>query len=260
MEEIVIKSNNDIVESEHKEYTTLNLGPTHPATHGIFQNVLKMDGEIIVDSEPTIGYIHRAFEKLAERRPYNQITTITDRLNYCSSPINNMGWHMTVEKLIKAEIPKRVEYMRVIIMELSRIADHIVCNSVIGVDTGAMTGFLYIFQMRERIYEIFEEICGARLTTNIGRIGGFERDFSPAAWAKINKFVEDFPAALKEFDKLLMRNRIFMDRVIGCGPISAERALNYGFTGHNLRAAGLDYDVRVATPYSSYQDFDFIIV
>ena len=259
MEEIVIKSNNDIVESEHKEYTTLNLGPTHPATHGIFQNVLKMDGEIIVDSEPTIGYIHRAFEKLAERRPYNQITTLTDRLNYCSSPINNMGWHMTVEKLIKAEIPKRVEYMRVIIMELSRIADHIVCNSVIGVDTGAMTGFLYIFQMRERIYEIFEEICGARLTTNIGRIGGFERDFSPAAWAKINKFVEDFPAALKEFDKLLMRNRIFMDRVIGCGPISAERALNYGFTGPNLRAAGVDYDVRVATPYSSYQDFDFII-
>ena len=199
---IVIKSNNDIIESEQKEYTTLNLGPTHPATHGIFQNVLKMDGEIIVDSEPTIGYIHRAFEKLAERRPYYQITTLTDRLNYCSSPINNMGWHMTVEKLIKAEIPKRVEYMRVIIMELSRIADHIVCNSVIGVDTGAMTGFLYIFQMRERIYEIFEEICGARLTTNIGRIGGFERDFSPAAWAKINKFVEDFPAALKEFDKL----------------------------------------------------------
>jgi len=256
---IVIKSNNDIIESEQKEYTTLNLGPTHPATHGIFQNVLKMDGEIIVDSEPTIGYIHRAFEKLAERRPYYQITTLTDRLNYCSSPINNMGWHMTVEKLIKAEIPKRVEYMRVIIMELSRIADHIVCNSVIGVDTGAMTGFLYIFQMRERIYEIFEEICGARLTTNIGRIGGFERDFSPAAWAKINKFVEDFPAALKEFDKLLMRNRIFMDRVIGCGPISAERALNYGFTGPNLRAAGVDYDVRVATPYSSYQDFDFII-
>ena len=244
---------------DQRNLNTINLGPTHPATHGIFQNVLKMDGEIIVDSEPTIGYIHRAFEKLAERRPYNQITTITDRLNYCSSPINNMGWHMTVEKLIKAEIPKRVEYMRVIIMELSRIADHIVCNSVIGVDTGAMTGFLYIFQMRERIYEIFEEICGARLTTNIGRIGGFERDFSPAAWAKINKFVEDFPAALKEFDKLLMRNRIFMDRVIGCGPISAERALNYGFTGPNLRAAGVDYDVRVATPYSSYQDFDFII-
>src|SRR5215212_10348520 len=113
---------------EAKEYTTLNLGPTHPATHGIFQNVLKMDGEIIVEAEPTIGYIHRAFEKLAERRPFYQITPITDRMNYCSSPINNMGWHMTVEKLIKAEIPKRVDYMRVIIMELARITDHLICN------------------------------------------------------------------------------------------------------------------------------------
>ena len=156
------------------KFTTLNLGPTHPATHGIFQNVLKMDGEIIVDSEPTIGYIHRAFEKIAEHRPYNQITPLTDRMNYCSSPINNMGWHMTVEKLIGCEVPKRAQYLRVIIMELSRIADHIVCDTVIAVDTGAMTGFLYLFQWREKIYEIFEEICGARLTTNIGRIGGME--------------------------------------------------------------------------------------
>lgn len=242
-----------------KEYTTLNLGPTHPATHGIFQNVLKMDGEIIVDAEPTIGYIHRAFEKLAERRPYAQITPITDRLNYCSSPINNMGWHMTVEKLIKAEIPKRVEYLRVIIMELARIADHIICNSVIGVDSGAMTGFLYIFQFREHIYEIYEEICGARLTTNIGRIGGLERDFSQTAWTKIEKLLKELPDGLKEFEKLLVRNRIFMDRTIGCGPISAERALAYSFTGPNLRAAGVDYDVRVMSPYSSYEEFDFII-
>lgn len=248
-----------IVAPEEKEYTTLNLGPTHPATHGIFQNVLTMDGEIIVDAEPTIGYIHRAFEKLAERRPFYQITPITDRMNYCSSPINNMGWHMTVEKLIKAEIPKRVDYMRVVIMELARLADHIVCNSVIGVDTGALTGFVYMFQEREKIYEIYEEICGARLTTNIGRIGGFERDFPQKAWDKIYKFVEEFPKVLKEFSNLLERNRIFMDRTIGCGPISAERALSYSFTGPNLRAAGVDYDVRVMNPYSSYQDFDFII-
>lgn len=244
---------------DEKEYTTLNLGPTHPATHGIFQNVMKMDGEIIVDAEPTIGYIHRAFEKLAERRPFNQITPITDRLNYCSSPINNMGWHMTVEKLIGAQLPKRVEYMRIIIMELSRIADHIICNSVIGVDTGAMTGFLYIFQWREYIYEIFEEICGARLTTNIGRIGGFERNFSEKAWKKIDDFLEHFPKALKEFENLLVRNRIFMERTIGAGPIKGDRALEFGFTGPNLRAAGVDYDVRVMNPYSSYQDFDFII-
>ncbi len=242
-----------------KEYQYLNLGPTHPATHGIFQNVLKMDGETILDAEQTVGYIHRAFEKLGERRPYYQIPTLTDRLNYCSSPINNMGWHMTVEKLIGAEIPKRAQYMRVIIMELARISDHIVCDTVIAVDTGAMTGFLHLFQWREKIYEIFEEICGSRLTTNIGRIGGMERDFNEKAWGKLLAFIKEFPAGLKEFDALVTRNRIFMDRVIGTGPISAERALNYGFTGPNLRAAGVDYDVRVHSPYSSYEDFEFDI-
>lgn len=242
-----------------KEYTTLNLGPTHPATHGIFQNVLKMDGEIIMSNEPTIGYIHRAFEKLAERRPYNQIAPITDRLNYCSAPINNMGWHMTVEKLIGCEVPKRAQYIRVIIMELARIGDHIICDSVIGVDTGALSGFLYIFQERELIYEIFEEVCGARLTTNTGRIGGMERDFSPKAWEKLEYFVKQYPEKLQEFENLLLRNRIFMDRTINVGPISAERALAYGFTGPNLRAAGVDYDVRVMNPYSSYEDFDFQI-
>lgn len=248
----------EIVE-EKKEYTTLNLGPTHPATHGIFQNVLTMDGEIIRDAVPTIGYIHRAFEKLAERRPYSQITPFTDRMNYCSSPINNMGWEMTVEKLIKVQLPKRVEYMRVVIMELARIADHIICNSVIGVDTGALTGFTYIFQAREKIYEIFEDICGARLTTNIGRIGGFERQWPDKVWAKIDDFVKTFPAELKQFEKLLMRNRIFMERTIGAGPIKPERALEYGFTGPNLRAAGVDYDVRAMNPYSSYEDFTFDI-
>ena len=246
-------------EAEEKQFSFLNLGPTHPATHGIFQNVLKMDGEIIVGAEPTIGYIHRAFEKLAERRPYNQITPLTDRLNYCSAPINNIGWHMTVEKLLGTEIPKRVQYLRVIIMELARITDHLICNAVIGVDTGALTGFVYMFQQRESVYEIYEEICGARLTTNIGRIGGFERDFSPKAWQKIHKFLKEFPVILKEFENLLKRNRIFMDRTIGVGGITAERALNFSFSGPNLRAAGVDYDVRVAMPYSSYEDFDFVI-
>jgi NADH-quinone oxidoreductase subunit D len=244
---------------EEKEYTTLNLGPTHPATHGIFQNVLTMDGEIIVDAVPTIGYIHRAFEKIAEHRPYNQITPLTDRMNYCSSPINNMGWLMTVEKLIGCEIPKRAQYLRVIIMELSRIADHLICNTVIAVDTGAMTGFLHLFKWRELIYEIFEEICGSRLTTNIGRIGGMERDFSPTAWAKLQKFLDGYPKALNEFGNLVNRNRIFMDRCIDCGPISAERALQYSFTGPNLRACGVDLDMRVSDPYSSYEDFKFDI-
>ncbi len=261
MSELIIKSTGQMISTEtiDGDIATLNLGPTHPATHGVFQNILKVDGERILSAEPTIGYIHRAFEKLAERRPYNQIATITDRLNYCSSPINNIGWYMTVEKLAGIEVPKRVDYMRVILMELARIADHLVCNSVIAVDTGALTGFTYMFQEREKIYELYEEICGARLTTNLGRIGGFERDFNDIFHTKLNAFLKEFPANFEEFDRLLTRNRIFMDRVIGAGPITAERAVEYSFSGPNLRAAGLDYDVRVMNPYSSYEDFDFDI-
>ena len=245
--------------SIEKTTSTLNLGPTHPATHGVFQNILELDGERIVSSEQTVGYIHRAFEKIAERRPLYQITTLTDRLNYCSSPINNMGWHLTCEKLLGVKTPKRVDYLRVIIMELARISDHLICNSIVGVDAGAYTGFLYVMQYRELIYEIYEEICGARLTTNMGRIGGFERNFNDIAFQKIEKFLEEYPRVLKEFENLFQRNRIFMDRTIGTGAISAERALNYGFTGPNLRAAGVDYDVRVHSPYSSYEDFQFNI-
>ena len=245
--------------SLEKQTTTLNLGPTHPATHGVFQNILEMDGERIIKAESTVGYIHRAFEKLAERRPLYQITTLTDRLNYCSAPLNNMGWHMTCEKLLNVKTPKRVDYLRVIIMELSRISDHLICNSIVGVDTGAYTGFLYVMQYRELIYEIYEEVCGSRLTTNMGRIGGFERNFSNTAFQKIEQFLEEFPKVWKEFENLFMRNRIFIERTKGTGAVSAERALNYSFTGPNLRAAGIDYDVRVHAPYSSYEDFDFII-
>ncbi|ACU64417.1 NADH dehydrogenase subunit D [Chitinophaga sp. YR627] len=245
--------------SIERQTQTLNLGPTHPATHGVFQNILEIDGERIVSSESTVGYIHRAFEKIAERRPYYQITPLTDRLNYCSSPINNMGWHMTVEKLLGIQTPKRVDYLRVIIMELARITDHLICNGVVGVDSGAFTGFLYLMKYRELVYEIYEEICGSRLTTNIGRVGGFERNFTPAAFEKIERFLKEYPVALKEFETMMNRNRIFMERTQGVGPISAERAINYGFTGPNLRAAGVDYDVRVAQPYCSYEDFEFTI-
>jgi NADH-quinone oxidoreductase subunit D len=243
--------------SIEKTTTTLNIGPTHPATHGVFQNIMEVDGERVVSTEQTVGYIHRAFEKLAERRPLYQITPITDRLNYCSSPINNMGWHITCERFLKIDLPKRVDYLRIIIMELSRISDHLICNSIVGVDTGAYTGFLYVMQYRELIYEIYEEVCGSRLTTNIGRIGGFERNFTNTAFTKLEKFLNEYPGVLREFEKLFTRNRIFMERTQGTGGISAARAMNYGFTGPNLRAAGVDYDVRVQQPYSSYQDFDF---
>jgi NADH-quinone oxidoreductase subunit D len=223
------------------------------------QNILELDGERIVSAEQTIGYIHRAFEKLAERRPLYQITTLTDRMNYCSSPINNMGWHMTCEKLLGVKTPKRVDYLRVIIMELARITDHLICNGVVGVDSGAFTGFLYLMQYRELVYEIYEEICGSRLTTNMGRIGGFERNFTNTAWTKLEKFLHEYPKELRDFEKLFNRNRIFMERTQGSGGISAERALNYGFTGPNLRATGVDYDVRIHSPYSSYEDFNFTV-
>lgn len=239
------------------ELSTLNLGPTHPATHGVFQNVLQLDGERIVSGVSTIGYIHRAFEKIAEHRPFYQITPLTDRLNYCSAPINNMGWHMTVEKLLNIQTPKRVDYLRVIIMELARIADHIICNGVLGVDTGAFTGFLYMMEYREAIYEIYEEVCGSRLTTNIGRIGGFERNFNEIAFAKIRKFLKEFPAVLKEFENLFNRNRIFIDRTKGVAAVTAETALDYSWSGPILRATGVDYDVRAMNPYCSYEDFDF---
>jgi NADH-quinone oxidoreductase subunit D len=239
------------------EFSILNLGPTHPATHGIFQNILLMDGERILDAEPTIGYIHRAFEKIAENRPFYQINVLTDRMNYCSSPINNMAWWMTVEKLLNIEVPKRAQYLRVIVMELARITDHLICNSILGVDTGAYTGFLYVFQFREKVYEIYEEICGARLTTNMGRIGGFEREWSEEAFKKLDVFLTDFPIAWKEFENLFERNRIFIDRTVNVGGITAESAMQYGLTGPNLRAAGIDYDVRKAAPYSSYEDFEF---
>lgn len=245
--------------SIEKTTTTLNMGPTHPATHGVFQNILELDGERIVSAESTVGYIHRAFEKIAERRPLYQIQPLTDRLNYCSSPINNIGWQLTCEKLLGIKTPKRVDYLRVIIMELARISDHLICNSIVGVDAGAFTGFLYVMQYRELIYEIYEEVCGSRLTTNIGRIGGFERNFTNTAFTKLEKFLDEYPGVMKEFENLFLRNRIFMERTQGTGGISAERALNYGFTGPNLRAAGVDYDVRVHSPYSSYDDFTFEI-
>src|SRR5260221_13586389 len=224
--------------SIEKTTTTLNLGPTHPATHGVMQNILELDGERIVSTEQTIGYIHRAFEKIAERRPSYQITPLTDRMNYCSSPINNMGWHITCEKLLGVKTPKRVDYLRVIIMELARIADHLICNSIVGVDAGAYTGFLYLMQYRELIYEIWEEVCGSRLTTNIGRIGGFERNFNDISFQKLRKFLKEYPGVLKEFENLTKRNRIFIDRTKDVAAVTVEDALNYSWSGPILRAEG----------------------
>lgn len=245
--------------TDDSEKFILNLGPSHPAMHGILQNIVELDGERIIKSYPEIGYCHRSFEKLAESYSYNQVITITDRMNYVSSPANNVAWTLAVEKMLGIEVPKKVAYVRVIFMELARIMDHLVSMGILGVDLGAYTGFLYFFQQREKIYRIIENMTGARLTTAFGRVGGLERDIPKSFREDVNDFLKGFPKTLKEFHTLLTRNRIFMDRTRGVSPITKERAIQYGFTGPNLRATGVEWDIRKVYPYSCYEEFDFEI-
>ena len=244
---------------EESEKIILNLGPSHPAMHGILQNIIELDGERIVSNEPTVGYLHRGFEKLAERMSYQQILVLTDRLNYVSSAMNNVGWVVAVEKMMGIEVPGKVDLVRVIICELSRIIDHAVCLGILGVDLGALTGFLYLYHQREVVYNILEKLTGARQTTTFGRIGGLDRDIYPGFKEEVKAFVEEFPKTWLDFDKLLTRNRIFVERTRGVGGISAEKAWNYGFTGPNLRAAGVEWDIRKQFPYCGYEDFDFMV-
>ncbi len=247
----------DVENENNKNFVTLNFGPAHPAMHGILQNIIKLDGEKIVDVDSTIGFVHRGIEKLAEHRSYNQFIPLADRLNYCSSPINTIGWQIAVEKMLGLEIPKRIQYLRVIIMELSRIIDHLICTSIMGVDVGGLTGFLYIYQERENVYDIFEKMTGGRMHPAIGRVGGFEHDIYPDFKKDVLKFTKNFHKLYNDFTGLFNRNRIFMDRTMNVGVISQEDAIDYGFTGPNLRATGVNYDVRKANPYCSYEEFDF---
>ncbi|HNI96019.1 MAG TPA: NADH-quinone oxidoreductase subunit D, partial [Leptospiraceae bacterium] len=237
----------------------VNLGPSHPATHGILQNIVQLDGERIVDADAIIGYVHRCFEKLGERYDYNQFLVCTDRMNYVSTPLNNIGWILAVESLMEIQVPDRVTYVRMIISELSRIMDHIICNGILGVDLGAFSGMLYMFHHRENIYTIIEKLTGARLTTTFCRIGGMERDIYPEFQSEVKQFLKGFKATLEEFNSLLMRNKIFNERTDGVGGISAEDALDYGYSGPNLRAAGVPHDVRKDSPYMFYDKVDFDI-
>jgi NADH-quinone oxidoreductase subunit D len=237
----------------------INLGPSHPATHGILQNVVQLDGERIVDAESVIGYVHRCFEKLGERYDYNQFLVCTDRMNYVSTPLNNIGWILTVEKLMGIEVPDRVTYVRMIISELSRIMDHIICQGILGVDLGAFSGMLHMFHQRENIYTIIEKLTGARLTTTFCRVGGMERDIYPEFQAEVKQVIKGLRPAMDEFKDLLIMNKIFNDRTAGVGGISKEDALAYGFSGPNLRATGVPHDVRKDTPYMFYDKVDFDI-
>ncbi|EQA62986.1 NADH dehydrogenase (quinone) subunit D [Leptospira alexanderi] len=235
----------------------VNLGPSHPATHGILQNVIQIDGERIVEAESVIGYVHRCFEKLGERYTYNQFLVCTDRMNYISTPLNNIGWILAVEKMMQVEVPDRVTYVRMIISELSRIMDHIICTGILGVDLGAFSGMLHLFHHRENIYQVIEKLTGARLTTTFCRIGGLERDIYPDFVKEIKLVCKGLKPAIEEFNSLLLKNKIFLGRTEGIGGISAENAIAYGFTGPNLRAAGVDWDVRKDEPYLFYDKVDF---
>ncbi len=236
---------------------TLNFGPQHPATHTTLRIVLTLDGERVVDAVPDIGFLHSGFEKIAEHLDYNQYVTVTDRMNYISPMANNVAWHHAVETLIGIEPTARCQYIRVIISELARISDHLLSTGAMGLDTGAFTFFLYAFYQRERIYDIFESLCGARFTNSYTRVGGVMHDMTPVTIEKIRQFLKEFPKTLADMERLLNRNRIFVDRTKGVGVLTRDEAIQYSCSGPVARASGVTRDLRIDQPYLSYRDFDF---
>ena len=239
------------------ETLELSFGPQHPATHGTLQIVMELDGEVVLNVEPHIGFLHTGFEKLAEHMSYNQFVTVTDRMNYLSPLSNNIGFSLAAEKLFGIEIPMRGQYIRVLMAELSRIGDHLVAVGTAAMDLGAMTVFLYGFREREKLYDLFEWATGARLTTSYTRVGGLMADLPEDFPDAVLKWAEQFPKTIDEIEKLLNHNRIFQDRTYDIGVISKEDVLKYSLTGPVARASGINYDLRKDMPYSSYEDFEF---
>jgi len=235
----------------------LNIGPQHPATHGVLRVVVKMDGEMVMESVPHIGYVHRGLEKLFERRTYEQIMPYTDRTDYLSAIANNFAYAMGVESLLGLEVPPRAQYLRVIAAELNRITSHLLWLAAYGLDMGAFTPFLYAFRDREEVVAILEEASGGRLTTNYFRIGGFQYDLPKGFFPRLRKFVARFDKSVNELDSLLIENAIFVARTKGVGRIGRESAISYGMSGPSLRASDAPFDVRRDTPYSVYPQFDF---
>jgi NADH-quinone oxidoreductase subunit D len=236
---------------------TLNMGPQHPSTHGVLRVILRLDGEIIVDCDPIIGYLHRGTEKIGEAHRYAQITPWTDRTDYTAAPLNNLGYILAVEKLCGVVAPERAQYWRVIMAELSRIAAHLVWLGTHALDIGALSMSLYCFRERELILDIFESFCGARLTTNMMEVGGFSRPIPDGLVEQVRNFVRIFPERQKEYTALLDANPIWMARTKGVGIISPEAAISYSLTGACLRGSGINYDVRKANPYLVYDELDF---
>jgi NADH-quinone oxidoreductase subunit D len=242
------------------EKMVLNMGPSHPATHGVLRLVLELDGEIITKAIPDIGFLHRGDEKIAENMHYNQFVPYTDRLDYLAPLANNVAYALAVEKLMRWEVPPRGKAIRVICCELSRISSHLMGIGAMALDLGAMTVFLYSFTQREKIYDLSELLSGARFTTSYTRVGGQIRDLPDNFMPMLRDFLEHFGPALAEMDKLLTRNRIFVDRTKDIGVIPRERAIAYALSGPNLRGSGVDHDLRRKHPYLDYEQYEFEVV
>ncbi len=246
------------VEAETRGATwTLNFGPQHPATHTTLRLILELDGERILKATPDIGYLHSGFEKLGEHLNYNQYVTVADRKNYISPPLNEVAWHGAIEKLLGVELTPRCQYIRVIISELARISDHLLCTGAQALDLGAFTAFLYEFNLRELIYDVYEEMSGYRFHPGYTRVGGLLYDFNDRVIDRIKKFLANFAEVYGDVEKLLFRNRIFLDRVRGIGVLSKDNAIALSCTGPIARASGVTYDLRKDEPYLAYPDFDF---
>ncbi|MFC1949842.1 NADH-quinone oxidoreductase subunit D [Chloroflexota bacterium] len=238
----------------------LNMGPVHPSTHGVFRMRVTYDGEVVVNIEPVMGYLHRGIEKLAEERTYTGVIPLTDRLDYLSSMSNNLAYCLAVEKLAGIKVPERAEYLRVIMAELQRIANHMIATGSFFNDCGAyFTPFLYMYREREKILDMFDMVCGQRLTYNYMRIGGVSQDIPEEFLPALGLFMKQMPSYIDEFDRLLKENEILLARSKGVGVLSKETALNCSITGPVLRASGVEWDLRKADPYSIYDRFDFDI-
>ncbi len=241
------------------EEMVLNMGPQHPSTHGVLRLKVYTDGEIVSYIEPHLGYLHRCFEKHCENLTYEQCIPFTDRCDYLASMHMNHGFALAVEKLLDIELPERVEYIRVIISELQRIASHLMAIGTFGLDVGAITPFTWTFRDRERILDLFETLCGARLLYNYIWVGGLSHDLPPNFIEKTIEFLDYFESQIPEYNQILTGNKIFIERTADVGPLTSEVALNYGVSGPNLRASGVKWDLRIDEPYSIYNRFDFDI-
>jgi NADH-quinone oxidoreductase subunit D len=247
----------EVAEDRHSEHMLLNMGPQHPSTHGVLRLILELDGEEVIRCEPVIGYLHRAKEKVGETLSYHQFIPYTDRLDYLAPLANNVAYAVACEKLMGMDVPPRADAIRVICCELARISAHLLGLGAYAMDLGAMTIFLWTFREREAIYTLIERICGARFTTSYTRIGGLERDLPEDFLPRLEDFVQEFPGRVDEYEALLTRNKIWVQRTQGVGVITREQALQYALTGPNLRGSGVDYDVRKAHPYCGYEQYEF---